>query len=540
MLRPFLLYGLVAGATWAVWHDIGKPVAMPPSPLAAGEKLTCLSYAPFHGDRAPFDQWGHIPDAQIEGDLRRLKSLTSCVRTYSAMGPPARVVPLAEKEGLGVLQGIWLGRNRAENRREIEAGLRLARQHPDVVQAFIVGNEVLLRGELPASQIKAYAEEVRERSGLPVTYADVWEFWLKAPEIASSVDFVTIHVLPYWEDDPVVAKDAVAHVREIREKLRKAFPDKEILIGEVGWPSEGRMREGALPSPANQALVLSGVVAAAKQEGWNVNLIEAFDQPWKRLLEGTVGGHWGLFGDGAKEPKFHFGAPVSNAPRWRLVAGLGIGAAFFVFLSALLGRRHCQADIRKWRADLSVALVALSSGLTIGQAVINLPIESIELGDQLRALAMFVLAATVPLAASFALGHGERLPGFDLALDPSRWRSKDLIGIVLAVLLAATMVAAMHVALGLVFDPRYKDFPLAALTGPVVALAILVFAGAPVPHRPGSAEVIGAAVLAGSAIFVIANEGILNWQALLFASLLIMLALTLLQAGAGQSSERAA
>jgi exo-beta-1,3-glucanase (GH17 family) len=513
---------------------------MPPSPLAAGEKLTCLSYAPFHGDQAPFDQWGHIPDAQIESDLRRLKSLTSCVRTYSAMGPQARVVPLAEKEGLGVLQGIWLGRNRAENRREIEAGLRLARQHPDVVQALIVGNEVLLRGELPASQIKAYAEEVRERSGLPVTYADVWEFWLKAPEIASSVDFVTIHILPYWEDDPVAAKDAVAHVREIREKLQKAFPGKEIFIGEVGWPSEGRMREGALPSPANQALVLSGIVAAAKQEGWNVNLIEAFDQPWKRLLEGTVGGYWGLFGDGAKEPKFHFGAPVSNAPRWRLVAGLGIGAAFWVFLSALLGRQHCQGDTRKWRAELSVALIALASGLTIGQAAINLPLESVELGDQLRALAVFVLAAAVPLAASFALGHGERLPGFDLALDPSRWRSKDLIGIVLAGLVAATMVAAMHVALGLVFDPRYKDFPWAALTGPVVAFAVLAFARAPAPHRPGSAEVVGAAVLVGSAIFVIANEGILNWQALLFASLLLMLALTLLQAEAGQSSERAA
>ena len=54
------------------------------------------------------------------------------------------------------------------------------------------------------------------------------------------------------------------------------------------------MRAGALPSPANQARVLSGVVAAAKQEGWKVNLIEAFDQPWKRLLEGTVGGYWGF------------------------------------------------------------------------------------------------------------------------------------------------------------------------------------------------------------------------------------------------------
>ena len=85
-----------------------------------------------------------------------------------------------------MIQGIWLGRNRAENRREIEAGLRLARQHPGVVDAFIVGNEVLLRGELSAASVKAYAEEVRERSGLPVTYADVWEFWLRAPRPSTS------------------------------------------------------------------------------------------------------------------------------------------------------------------------------------------------------------------------------------------------------------------------------------------------------------------------------------------------------------------
>ncbi len=166
-----------------------------------------------------------------------------------------------------------------------------------------------------------------------MTYADVWEFWLKAPEIASSVDFVTIHILPYWEDDPVAAKDAVAHVREIRAKLKAKFAGKEILIGEVGWPSEGRMRAGALPSPANQALVLSGVVAAAKKEGWKVNLIEAFDQPWKRLLEGTVGGYWGLFGDGAEEPKFRFGvarveraqmAPRGGARRRRRLSRLSL------------------------------------------------------------------------------------------------------------------------------------------------------------------------------------------------------------------------
>ncbi len=513
---------------------------MPASPLADGEKLTCISYAPFHGDQAPFAWWLDIPDEQIASDLKRLAPLTSCVRTYSAMGPQGRITKLAGTEGLKVLQGIWLGRNRAENRREIEAAIRLARQHPGVVQAFIVGNEVLLRGELPAASIKGYMEEVRRRSGLPVTYADVWEFWLKAPELASAADFVTIHILPYWEDNPVAAAEAVAHVREIRARLQAKFAGKEILIGEVGWPSEGRMRAGALPSPANQALVLSGVVAAAKEGGWKINLIEAFDQPWKRLLEGTVGGYWGLFGDGAAEPKFRFGAPVSNEPNWRLVTGLGIGAAFLVFLSAFLGRRENSTETRTWRAELLVASIALATGLTIGLAAISLPLDSVEQGDRFRTLGLFVLATAVPLAASFAVAHGDRLLGFDVALDASRWRHENLIDVMMAALLVATMIAAMHVALGLVFDPRYKDFPLASLTGPVVALAILAFAGGPSPPRPGMAEMIGAAVLVGSALFIIANEGIANWQAVLFASLLVVLALTLLQGPAARSSARAA
>jgi exo-beta-1,3-glucanase (GH17 family) len=506
---------------------------MPASPLANGGKLTCISYAPFHGEQAPFSLWLDIPSAQIERDLKRLAPLTSCVRTYSALGPQGRITKLAGPQRLKVLQGIWLGRNRAENRREIEAALRLARQHPDVVEAFIVGNEVLLRGELPAAAIKGYMTEVKRRSGLPVTYADVWEFWLKSPELGSAADFITIHILPYWEDDPVAASEAVAHVREIRAKLQAKFAGKEILIGEVGWPSEGRMRAGALPSPANQALVLSGVVAAAKQEGWKVNLIEAFDQPWKRLLEGTVGGYWGLFGDGAEQPKFRFGQAVSNVPGWRVVAGLGVFAAFLVFLSAWLGARS-RGGATTWPRDLAAAGVALATGLVFGLAAIRLNMEGVEQGDRLRALGLFALALAVPLATAFAIAHGDRIASLALALDTGNWRGKNIVSVVLTVLLAATMVAALHVALGLVFDPRYKDFPLASLTVPVIALATLAFADR-APLRAGMAEIVGALVLGASALFIIVNEGIANWQALLFAGLLGLLAATLLRPHAARS-----
>ena len=344
MIRLTLLFALVAASIGLFWYGMGRPVAMPPSPLAQGQKLNCLSYAPFHGSQAPFDQPLRIPDAQIESDLQKLAEVTSCIRTYSAARAQGKITRIAGKHGLKVLQGIWIGRNLADNRREIEGALRLARRHPGVIEAFIVGNETLLRGELGADRIKTYLGEVKRRSGLPVTYADVWEFWLKAPELAEAADFITIHILPYWEDEPVAATEAVAHVGEVREKVAKIFAGKDILIGEVGWPSEGRMRDGALPSPANQALVLSGVVEAAKAGNWKVNLIEAFDQPWKRLLEGTVGGYWGMFDDGARELKFRWGEPVSNHARWRIEAALGIGAAFLVFATAWLARRKDETS----------------------------------------------------------------------------------------------------------------------------------------------------------------------------------------------------
>ena len=159
----------------------------------------------------------------------------------------------------------------------------------------MVGNEVLLRGEMTPSDLAATIRSVKAQVAVPVTYADVWEFWLRNREIYDAVDFVTIHILPYWEDFPIRAKYAAAHVDAIRKRMAVAFPGKEILIGETGWPSEGRMREGALPSRTNQARVVSEILDLAKRENFRVNLIEAYDQPWKRQLEGTVGGYWGLF-----------------------------------------------------------------------------------------------------------------------------------------------------------------------------------------------------------------------------------------------------
>ncbi len=526
MIRLGLLFALTAAVIGFVWHQLGQPVPLPAGPVHA-QKLNCLSYAPFRGEQAPYMQPLKLPDAQIEDDLRRLSTATDCIRTYSAAGAQGKITRIAGDFDLRVLQGVWLGRNLAENRREIEAALRLVRQHPGVIEAIIVGNEALLRGELGPGRIKAYLEEVRRRGNLPVTYADVWEFWLKAPELAQAADFVTIHILPYWEDHPVRAEDAAEHVAAVRARMAESFPGKEILIGEVGWPSQGRMRAGALPSPANQALVLGGVAEAAKQGGWKVNLIEAFDQPWKRMLEGTVGGYWGLFDGDSRAPKFRFGAPVSNHPHWRLAAALGIGAALLVFAAVWLGLQG--RETLAWRTGFAVATIATISGLVFGAAALGLPMEPPELGDRLRSAAMLVLSLTVPMLAAIALVRAQPLAGLEVAVNPPLWRLTDTVTVLLACLFAATLIAAMHIALGLVFDPRYKDFQLLLLTGPVAAFAILASVRNHGTWQPSIAEAAAAALLTGSALFVIWNEGIANRQALWFAVLLVVLAFTALR-----------
>ncbi len=301
LIAPLALYALTALAIAAVWGWLGAPVPLPPSPLADGGKLYCVSYAPFRDAQDPMVEGTRVSAEQIDEDLALLSHVTNCIRTYSVDDGRDDVLKSARRHGLKVLHGIWVSNDRDKTQRQIDATVALAKDYADVMTAVVVGNEVLLRGEMSPADLIGYIREVKSRVAMPVTYADVWEFWLRYPDVQSAVDYVTVHILPYWEDFPIPASAAAAHVEAIHKKVADAFPNKEILIGEFGWPSAGRMREGARPSPSNQGKVIAETLAMAEREHFRVNVIEAFDQPWKRALEGVVGGYWGILDRGTRE-----------------------------------------------------------------------------------------------------------------------------------------------------------------------------------------------------------------------------------------------
>ena len=157
---------------------------------------------------------------------------------------------------------------------------------------------------------------MKRQSPVPVTTGEIWSVWIEHPELASAVDFIAAHILPYWEGVPTA--EVVDRTIQFYDKLRRTHPGKRIVIAEFGWPSAGYNMLRANPGRIEQATVLRDFISRAEAYGIDYNIIEAFDQPWK-TNEGSVGMYWGLF-DAHREPKFSWVGLVQDRDHWKVAS----------------------------------------------------------------------------------------------------------------------------------------------------------------------------------------------------------------------------
>ncbi|MEH2555712.1 exo-beta-1,3-glucanase (GH17 family)/cellulose synthase/poly-beta-1,6-N-acetylglucosamine synthase-like glycosyltransferase [Bradyrhizobium algeriense] len=276
--------------------------------------LPSVSYAPFEGSAHP--DVDNIPQIEkIRADLKKLSTITRAIRLYSSTGGVELVPPIAAEFGLKVTVGAWIDKNSDRNKREIEAAITLAKRNSNV-NGIVVGNETIFRGEQKIDDLIELIKQVKKSVNVPVTTGEIWNIWRDNPELASSVDFIAAHVLPYWEN--FTAKQAVDQAVAMFQLLRDQFPGKRIVIAEFGWPSAGYNLRNAEPGPFEQASVLRNFVTRAEAIGMDYNIVEAIDQPWK-FFEGGVGPYWGIL-DASREPKFAWSGPIVNENYWKLAA----------------------------------------------------------------------------------------------------------------------------------------------------------------------------------------------------------------------------
>ena len=493
----FNLFLLLTLSLW-IWQQ-NQPIQLPEPNLGVDGKLQCVSYSPFYNEgQTPLNINTFISHEQIDRDLAKLSMHFACVRIYSVGQGMDYVPEAASKLGLKVYVGAWIGWIKKLNEKELKLAIEVANKYPETVKALVVGNEVLLRGEQSEASMKAYIERAKAETHVPVTYADVWEFWRKHPALEGSVDFVTVHILPYWEDQPQPIERAVDHTQNVMNLLARSF-SKPILIGETGWPSIGRQREGAQPSQLNQALYIRSFLKIADEKKWNYNLIEAVDQPWKRGLEGTVGGYWGIF-NASFEPKFPFTGNVAERHDGIFAIYAGVtGLALFLGWSFVI-------NIRSKYHLISIASLGALAGIS-GFLQLEYLLAACRSKNEWLALGSIALLGLTTLFS---------IPAYVFNANKI---AKKIVQISLTIILLAALCSNYL----LITDGRYRDFAIALYVLPVLQISLGLWLLKQIPRPSLFIYKVLATVLAATSAFCLYKEPT-NLLAIIWLILCVLIA----------------
>jgi len=385
LMRAFAVIGAVLILAYGAWW-VGNPAIM--EQAWEGGAVKAFSFAPFQKNQNPLIGL-HPTRDQIQKDMEFLADYGYGVRTYSVQHGQEAIPELAKDLDLKVTLGAWIDKDEANNQQELSNLVKLMRANRDTVVAGFVGNEAILRGDKTADQMIEIIKSVKKQVRQPISTAEVWQTWLAHPELVKAVDFMAVHILPYWEGVPI--DHAVDHVFRRYEELQAAYPGKKILLAEVGWPSAGPWMMGAEPSLVNQARFIREFLNEAHRRGVDYTIMEAFDQPWKYALEGPVGTAWGIF-NSDRVLKFPMEGAIHENENWRNLFGFSALLALPFMLFFLMRRQ----DVRLWGHLFYCALIMAFASLivlTVSEVATQALLLSIGIAWSLLVLAQVVMVA---------------------------------------------------------------------------------------------------------------------------------------------------
>ena len=229
---------------------------------------------------------------QIERRLDIMRPHTQWIRTFSCTEGNELIAQIAKEKGFKTLVGVWLGKDKAMNEKEIAAGIKLTKEGS--VDVLAVGNEVLYRKDLTLDELLDYMSRVKaEVSGVPVGYVDAYYEFRDRPELSEACDVILTNCYPYWEGCAV--EYALPYMKDMYHVAKRAAKGKPVIITETGWPNKGTSFYGAVPSEQNALKYFIDAQDWACEEDINMFYFSSFDENWKTGTEGDVGAYWGLW-----------------------------------------------------------------------------------------------------------------------------------------------------------------------------------------------------------------------------------------------------
>ena len=385
-IATFITLVFLVSVNLAIWSYVNNPLKLP----SWNKTMMGLTYNSQRRDTNP--RKGIYPTKeQISEDLALLAGKAHSIRTYTSLEGMEVVPEFAAKYSENLAMGAWIDNDLEKNRREIDSLVLLSNQYPKAIVRVIVGNETLLRQNVEVEQLIEYIREVKKRTWKPVSTAENWDIWKMHPELVNEVDYIAVHILPYWGG--IALEEAVDFVFERYHELQQLYPGKQIVITEVGWPSDGQPYGKATASLANQAKFLREFLNRATEENLVYYVVEAFDQPWKIDIEGSAGAYWGLFNID-RQPKFPMEGDVLANPTWQnwatgaaLLSIILMGTFLFTRKSLKLPGKFFFGIV----ASLAASVLSWSASIAAGQYQTSFSVVFWTILLMMQAMAILVL-----------------------------------------------------------------------------------------------------------------------------------------------------
>lgn len=254
-----------------------------------GQKIHGITFSPYTEGQGPGTQIG---EQQIRERLQVIRPYVNWVRSFSCTEGNEQIPRIAVENGLKTMVGVWLDDDRENNERELAGAIEVARAgHADILA---VGNEVLLRGDLPEDELVDYINHAKRAvPDVDVGYVDAYFKFVDHPRVTEACDVILANCYPFWESCP--AEYSLLYMKDMYRRAVQAASGKKVIISETGWPDTGTPEGGAVPSVENALKYFINTYQWAEEEGIEVFYFSSFDETWKVEKEGDVGAYWGLW-----------------------------------------------------------------------------------------------------------------------------------------------------------------------------------------------------------------------------------------------------
>ena len=255
------------------------------------QKVHGLCFSAYLPGQSPGDH-SELSPAQVRARLEIIAPHTQWIRTFSCTEGNQHAAAIAKDLGIKTLVGAWLGTERDRNEEEINATIEVAKAgHADLVA---VGNEVLLREDLPEEELIDYIRRVKAAlPHTPVAYVDAYYLFAQRPRLVDACDFLPINCYPFWEKCPL--EQSFGYVQEMVRRVQAVAHGKPVLIAETGWPTEGTPEGDATPGLDHAARYAINLIPWAEKASIPLFWFAAFDEAWKVGAEGDCGAFWGFW-----------------------------------------------------------------------------------------------------------------------------------------------------------------------------------------------------------------------------------------------------